>query len=63
MGHVDAGPSGTTATKGPALDSPLIPVVFAETLDSGITASTVVVSIAFKRPHDPPHLHSFELLI
>ena len=64
MGHVAASPDGTTATRGPAFDSPLVPAVLAETTSHpGFTLARVAVSIAFKRPHDPPHLHSFALLI
>jgi hypothetical protein len=65
MGHVGAGPVSTTPPSGPTLDTPAVHAVLAQAAiaDAAIGSSPVFVSVAFKRPHDPPHLHTFALLI
>jgi hypothetical protein len=65
MGHVSAGPVSTTAPSGPTFDPPFTAAVLAPaaTANFEIGSFPVFLSIAFKRPHDPPHLHAFTLLI
>ena len=64
MGHAAVGPtSGTPPTKS-TVNSPFLHAVAAwTTMASDPTPAHAPDSISFKRPHDPPHLHSFSLLI
>ena len=61
MGHVDAGPTSNTPQRQPTLNAPSLHAVLSPISDA--TGSTPVISVAFKRPHDPPYLHTFDLLI
>jgi hypothetical protein len=55
----------TAAPSGPTFDAPFTAAVLAPaaTANFEIGSFPVFLSIAFKRPHDPPHLHAFTLLI
>ena len=64
MGHVVSGPTGSTPQRQATLDSPSLHALLVSTIiDAGVGCTPVVVSVDFKRPHDPPHLHTFALLI
>jgi hypothetical protein len=65
MGHVSADPAKTTPPSGPSLETSCLRAVLAQpaVADSAIRACPVFDVVAFKRPHDPPHLHAFALLI
>jgi len=65
MGHVGVTPASTTPPNGPTWDAPVMRAILAQTAtgDSGVGSAQVFVCVAFKRPHDPPHLHAFTLLI
>jgi len=65
MGHTAAGPTSNTPQKHSMLDAPFLYAVVVWTTTSGDARSAFdpVFSPTFKRPHDPPHLHPFSLLI
>src|SRR3954469_22257218 len=62
MGHTrEANAAGTLVTA-PAVGPALQPVVPEVVPDLGVPSRNAVAG-AFTRPHDPPHLHTFSLLI
>jgi hypothetical protein len=63
MGHiVPAAPAGLTA--GFRLFQPAVSVIFPVAIDATLTMlDSHDAAPAFKRPHDPPHLHTHILLI
>lgn len=64
MGHVVAGPTSNTPPTQPRLDYPVLHAILAwTTIHSPAASAPLFVAVNFKRPHDPPHLHAFALLI
>jgi hypothetical protein len=63
-GHVATVSAGTLPPTSPSTDAPLVlDVLPAATCLAKIAWANVLVDAAFKRPHDPPHLHPVALLI
>ena len=65
MGHVSADLSKTTPPDGPTTAAPSTRAVLPQPaiVNAATGASPIVDAVAFQRPHDPPHLHTFALLI
>jgi hypothetical protein len=63
MGHATASPPSNTPQSKSTFASPQLLGEFVSATTAADSGSTVLISIAFKRPHDPPHLHAFALLI
>jgi len=62
MGHTAAPTVGTLASASP-LSVPLAVIVPGFTVAPTSASAPLNAGPAFKRPHDPPHLHPFSLLI
>jgi hypothetical protein len=62
MGHLAARPLAATATSSLDLAAPVVPVAMAVPSMQPATLALTMRESA-KRPHDPPHLHAFSLLI
>jgi hypothetical protein len=65
MGHVSADPAKTTPPNRPTVDTLSACAVLPQPAlaAAAIGWSSASDAVAFKRPHDPPHLHTFALLI
>ena len=62
MGHVARTPGAATVASAPLLCAlPLAAPAFSAEPTSAFPA--LRIGFAFKRPHDPPHLHTYSLLI
>lgn len=64
MGHTAHGVAPGTCSSARSADTPTAAIVPAFSTDAAAPASTPFNSVSpFTRPHDPPHLHSYSLLI
>jgi len=63
MGHATAGSLAGTLSAAQPLVLPATGVVAWLPANPTTAQGPWKVDVAFKRPHDPPHLHSFSLLI
>lgn len=63
MGHTAGGATaGTLSSAGPSL-APAVAIVLPFIVDLTSAYAHLDSAPAFKRPHDPPHLHPYSLLI
>jgi hypothetical protein len=62
MGHT-AGPTVGTLSSASPLLAPAAAIISAFIVELPSAPAPLIPGPAFKRPHDPPHLHPFSLLI
>jgi hypothetical protein len=63
MGHIGPGVSAGTLSAAPSPVAPAVGTVTRLSANLSSAYSSPSSGFGFKRPHDPPHLHSFSLLI
>jgi hypothetical protein len=63
MGHIGPGISAATVSAAPQLVLPAINTVSLLSANLWSASASPSSRFGFKRPHDPPHLHPFSLLI